>query len=73
MHITDYSSYTIHRLQIVQECRENVTNIRMSAIDKMRSVRRQTIHGTEDRLEEYASHAKNIGDLQVGLMLYQRL
>lgn len=48
-----------------------MTNIRMSAIDKMRSVRRQTIHGTEDRLEEYASHAKNIGDLQVGLMLYQ--
>ena len=42
-----------------------MTNIRMSAIDKMRSVRRQTIHGTEDRLEEYASHAKNIGDLQV--------
>ena len=38
----------------------------MSAIDKMRVVRRQTMNGTEDRLEEYASHAKNMGDLEVG-------
>ena len=48
----------------MQECRENVKNVKMSAIDKMRIVRRQTINGTEDRLEEYASHAKDLGDLQ---------
>ncbi|KAL5257448.1 hypothetical protein ACHWQZ_G012403 [Mnemiopsis leidyi] len=52
------------REQLVQECRENIKNVKMSAIDKMRVVRRQTINGTENRLEEYASHAKTLGDLE---------
>ena len=55
----------ICREQLVQECRENIKNVKMSAIDKMRVVRRQTINGTENRLEEYASHANTLGDLEV--------
>lgn len=39
-------------------------NVKMSAIDKMRVVRRQTINGTEDRLEQFAAHAKTLGDLE---------
>ena len=59
------SSNSRLREQLVQECRENVKNVKMSAIDKMRVVRRQTINGTEDRLADYASHAKSLGDLEV--------